>query len=91
MLESLSDAAVQCLMIILTVLPIWHSYRYLTVVLSSHCLNRYKAMQLHCRPVELSLIYLGDWHSVAFCNSLDGRWPLNLQTALVTWYARASE
>jgi hypothetical protein len=26
-----------------------------------------------------------------FCNSLDGRRPANLQTALVTWYASASE
>jgi hypothetical protein len=28
---------------------------------------------------------------VVFCNSVDGRRPANLQTALVTWYASASE
>jgi hypothetical protein len=28
---------------------------------------------------------------IVFCNSLDGRRPANLQTALVTWYASASE
>jgi hypothetical protein len=29
--------------------------------------------------------------SAVSCNSLDGRRPANLHTALVTWYARASK
>jgi hypothetical protein len=29
--------------------------------------------------------YLGNVIRVVFCNSLDGRRPANLQTALVTW------
>jgi hypothetical protein len=32
-----------------------------------------------------------DTRHCVFCNSLDGRQPANLQTALVTWYASASE
>jgi hypothetical protein len=32
-----------------------------------------------------------DWFTCVLCNSLDGRRPANLQTALVTWYASASE
>jgi hypothetical protein len=39
-------------------------------------------------PVRLCNISKTD---VVFCNSLDGRRPANLQTALVTWYASASE
>jgi hypothetical protein len=40
---------------------------------------------VHAVTVDGSVVF------IVFGNSLDGRRPTNLQTALVTWYASASE
>jgi chloramphenicol O-acetyltransferase len=48
-----------------------------------------------CFAASFVGLRVGNWEYprvlFVFCTSLDGRRPANLQTALVTWYASASE
>jgi hypothetical protein len=44
-----------------------------------------------CCLVQYMMLLMTWMHASVVCNSLDSRRPANLQTALVTWYASASE